>query len=137
MNSEYVTIAASVVMLVFGFALVAAMSKGIVGAFRRRTWPVVDGHVKLDVGKDGRENSLARIRYTAPDGSRHELQTPTGGMNTNGRDGQHIPLYVDPTDPANAVPKASGGTLATMGCFATISLCFALIAVFAIIAVLT
>ena len=133
MKSEFATIAAGVVMLVFGLALVAALGKGIAGAIRRRSWPVVDGHVRLGTGKDGRENSLARIRYTAPDGSRQLLETPTGGMSTNGRDGQTLPLLVDPHDPAHAVPKASGGTLATMGCFAAISLFFAVFGAFAII----
>lgn len=137
MKSEFATIAAGVVMLVFGLALVAALGKGIAGAIRRRSWPVVDGHVRLGTGKDGRENSLARIRYTAPDGSRQLLETPTGGMSTNGRDGQTLPLLVDPHDPAHAVPKASGGTLATMGCFAVISLFFAVFGAVAIITVLT
>lgn len=137
MNSEFATIGAGVVMLVFGLALVAALGKGIVGAFRRRHWPVVDGKVALGTGPDGRQNSLARIRYTAPDGSRHVLETPTGGMSTNGRDGQTIPLYVDPADPANAVPQASRGTLSTMGCFVLLSLFFAIFGAFAIITVLT
>ena len=77
------------------------------------------------------------FRYTAPDGTRQLLETPTGGMSTNGRDGQTLPLLVDPHDPAHAVPKASGGTLATMGCFAAISLFFAVFGAFAIITVLT
>lgn len=137
MNSEFVPIVAGVVLLVFGAALAAALGKGIVGAWRRRSWPVVDGVVALGAGPDGRENSLARIRYTAPDGSRHLLETPTGGMETNGRNGQVLPLSVDPDNPAHAVPRAPRATLTTMGCFAVVSLFFAAFGITAIVLALT
>ncbi|KLO64042.1 MULTISPECIES: DUF3592 domain-containing protein [Dermacoccus] len=136
MKSGFVPVAAAVVILVFGLALAAALLKGIVGAVRRRSWPVVDGVVQLATGEDGRKNSLARIRYTAPDGGRHVLETKTGGMSTNGRDGQRLPLSVDPSDPANAVPKAANGTLATMGCMVVTLLLFVVFAVFVLVRVL-
>lgn len=137
MNSGFVPVAAGIVMLVFGLALAAALGKGIVGAFRRRSWPVVEGGVQLATGSDGRANSLARIRYVAPDGSRQQLETKTGGMSTNGRDGQRIPLAVDPSDPSHAVPKASTGTLVTMGCFAVVMLCFVAFGIATLVMVFT
>lgn len=137
MKSGFVPIAGGVVMLVFGLALVAALAKGLVGAFRRRSWPVVEGGVKLTAGPDGRKNSLAQIRYVAPDGSRQQVETKTGGMNTNGRNGQRIELSVDPNDPGHAVPRASKGTLATLGCFALVMLCFVAFGIVTIVTVLT
>lgn len=136
MNSEFATVAAGTVMLVFGLALAGALGKGLLGAFRRRAWPVVDGLVHLSAGADGRENSLATIRYTAPDGSRHTLETPTGGMSTNGREGQKLPMSVDPTDSAHAVPKTPAGTVATMTMFVALGLFFALFGAFALIVVI-
>lgn len=134
MKSGFVPVAAGIVMFVFGLAIVAALGRGIVGGIRRRSWPVVDGRVTLTTSKEGRENALALIRYTAPDGSHHTLETPTGGMNTNGRDGQIMPLAVDPQNPNRAVPKTSAGSMAMLGCFALIALVFA---VFGAVAALT
>lgn len=62
-SSEFVPTLAGIVMLVFGAALGAALFKGVLTSLRRRSWPVVDGTVRVADGTDGRRNALARITY--------------------------------------------------------------------------
>lgn len=136
-SNEFVPTIAGIVMAVFGFAMAAAMLKGILVARRRRHWPVVPGHVTLKNAPGGKKNAVALIRYRTADGTTRTTELATGGLSSQALKGQTIEVAVNPEDPDVAVPKSAVSNVGTMGCFGVLALFFALFGLATLVMVLT
>lgn len=135
-TQEFIPTVAGILMLVFGLSMAGAMLKGIIVNARRKKWPVVEGTVRTVSSRDGKVNSLSIVDYTAPDGSRQRTEVPTGAAGTDGKK-RTIPLSIDPSNPAHAIPPPTPGTFGAMGCFGALALFFAAFGLFALVRVFT